>query len=113
MEARLEDMEERRLERKADNSKALDAALTAQKEAVNKAESSTAKQIESFVGRFGTVLDSIRDQYAGLERRITIIEAVKAGSRETTDNANRALTTKISVATFIIVAAEVGLKLIH
>jgi VIT1/CCC1 family predicted Fe2+/Mn2+ transporter len=86
-------VEQQRVEQKSDTKAAVDAALTAQKEAVKeqtiaseraiaKSEASTAKQIEQLGATFSTAISGVTDVLQDLKDRITRIESVKQGGRE-------------------------------
>lgn len=89
----LQLVEQQRIEQKADTKAAVDAALTAQKEAVSeqttasersiaKSETATTKSIEQLGATFNTANDGMRRDIDGLKERIVVAESLKVGGRE-------------------------------
>jgi hypothetical protein len=87
----LELVEQQRVEQKSDTKAAVDAALTAQKEAVKeqttaseraiaKSEASTTKQLEQLTATFQTAIRATDDKVAAVSNRLTTVEAIKQGS---------------------------------
>lgn len=98
-------VENQRVEQKKDTKDAVDAALTAQKEAVSeqttasersiaKSEGATTKSIEQLGAKFDTALEGQRRDIDDLKGRINTVEAVKTGSKE----ASGSLATVIGLA---------------
>jgi len=92
--SQLELVERQRVEQKADTKAAVDAALTAQKEAVKeqttaseraiaKSEASTTKQLEQLSVTFATNIQSVTSLVGDIKERISTIEARKASATET------------------------------
>ena len=90
-------VEQQRVEQKADTKAAVDAALTAQKEAVKeqttaseraiaKSEAATTKQLEQLNATFATAIKGVTDLLQDTKDRVGRIEALKAGSAETTSS---------------------------
>jgi DNA repair exonuclease SbcCD ATPase subunit len=88
-------VERQRVEQKKDTKDAVDAALTAQKEAVReqtaaseraiaKSEAATSKQLDQLSITFTTAISSIQRELGEMKERVTTIEQRKEGSRETT-----------------------------
>ena len=100
-------IERQRVESKDDSTKALEAALVAQKDAVKKTEDQTGKQIDSFVNRFGTVLDDVRSEIAVVNGRITVIEAIKIGGNEVRTESR--LTVGVVIAAVSVIVAVMGI----
>jgi hypothetical protein len=89
----LQSAEQQRVEQKQDTKAAVDAALTAQKEAVAeqttasersiaKSEAATTKSIEQLGTTFNTAFEGIRRDIDGLKERIGAAEQQKVGSKE-------------------------------
>ena len=87
-------VELQRVEQKADTKAAVDAALTAQKEAVKeqttaseraiaKSEASTTKQLEQLATTFNTANKALDDKYDDLRDRLTSLESIKQGGKDT------------------------------
>jgi type VI protein secretion system component VasK len=94
VDRQLQLVEQQRVEQKSDTKAAVDAALTAQKEAVKeqttaseraiaKSEASTTKQLEQLSETFATSLRAMGDKVDDLKDRLTVTEALKQGGRET------------------------------
>ncbi len=90
----LDLVEQQRVEQKADTKAAVDAALTAQKEAVKeqttaseraiaKSEASTTKQLEQLATTFQTAIKAIEDKANDLRDRLTTVESLKQGGHDT------------------------------
>lgn len=86
-------VEQQRVEQKSDTKAAVDAALTAQKEAVKeqttaseraiaKSEAATTKQLEQLSATFSTAIGGVTDSVQDLKDRITRIESMKQGGKE-------------------------------
>lgn len=100
IDQKLDLVESQRIEQKKDTKDAVDAALTAQKEAVReqttasdaaiaKAERAITKEMEQLRTTFNVTFEGIRrdidinrERVSAIERRIIAIEQVKAGGRE-------------------------------
>ncbi len=67
-------VEQQRVEQKADTKNAVDAALTAQKEAIQKAENGTTKQIEQLQTSFKTEVDALRRSIDENKERIVDLD---------------------------------------
>lgn len=120
--------EDMRIEQKADTKAAVDAALTAQKEAVKeqtiaaalsiaKSEAATAEQLKQLNATFTAALSALdgknsdlKDRLAGvdsdLKSRMTIIESTKAGAK---DN-SAAIIASVSL---VLVVISVAVSLFH
>jgi hypothetical protein len=94
IETQMALVEAQRVEQKADTKAAIDAALTAQKEAVreqtiannlafSKSEGATAKQLEQLKTTFDTAIAGVSISLADVKERVGRIESVKVGGRET------------------------------
>jgi hypothetical protein len=93
VEQQFELVEQQRVEQKSDTKAAVDAALTAQKEAVKeqtiaseraiaKSEAATSKQLEQLGATFTTAFDGVRRDMDGIRERIGAIEQRKLGAQE-------------------------------
>ena len=87
-------VESQRVEQKSDTKAAVDAALTAQKEAVKeqttaseraiaKSEAATTKQLEQLNQTFATAIKGVTDLLNDTKDRVSRIEAAKVGGKET------------------------------
>lgn len=76
---RLDREEQHRLEKKDDTQRAVEAALTAQEKATEKAEVATAKQLEEIKQNVGTTVDSLRRELGDLKERVGRVEAAVVG----------------------------------
>ena len=85
--------ERQRVEQKSDTEKAIQAALTAQKEAVAaqaaafaesvaKSENATAKQLDQMQATFKAEIGSVATSHNELKDRVVVIEATRAGAHE-------------------------------
>ena len=94
IETQMALVEAQRVEQKADTKAAVDAALTAQKEAVreqtiannlafSKSEGATAKQLEQLKTTFDTAIAGVSISLSDVKERVGRIESVKVGGRET------------------------------
>lgn len=112
IDRQLQLVEQQRVEQKQDTKAAVDAALTAQKEAVKeqttaseraiaKSEASTTKQLEQLSETFATAIRGLTQLVDDLKERTGRIEAIKQGATETRTE-SRAVTSGI---TAIVVAA--------
>jgi hypothetical protein len=90
----LDLVEQQRVEQKSDTKSAVDAALTAQKEAVReqttasersiaKSEAATTKQLEQLSATFTTAIKGVTDALQDLKDRITRVESLKQGGKDT------------------------------
>lgn len=88
---RFDLIEQSRIEQKADTKAAVDAALTAQKEAVKeqttaseraiaKSESATTKQLEALDSTFSAALKGVIDLLNDTKDRVSKVESVRIGS---------------------------------
>ncbi len=93
VDAQFDLVERQRVEQKKDTKDAVDAALTAQKEAVReqtiaseraiaKSETGTAKQLEQMGENFRTELSGIRTALDDLKERVGRVESVRAGGQQ-------------------------------
>lgn len=124
-------VERQRIEQKEDTKAAVDAALTAQKEAVKeqtiaseraiaKSETATTKQAEQQSNTFATAIESLRraiddnkDRLVVIESRVIAIEQQRIGSRETLGEHRESNTALIAIVglvlTVIIIAVSIYL----
>jgi hypothetical protein len=93
VEQKFDLVESQRVEQKKDTKDAVDAALTAQKEAVReqtaaseraiaKSEAATSKQLDQLSVTFTTAIDAIQRELGEGKERLTAIEQRKAGAKE-------------------------------
>jgi hypothetical protein len=129
---RFELVEQQRLEQKADTKAAVDAALTAQKEAVkeqttaselaiSKSENATAKQLEQLGATFQTTIGGVTTIIGDLKERVlrtesitTTVEGVTSVIADMKDRLGRLETIKVAGKeakdnSFNVIAAAVGL----
>jgi hypothetical protein len=94
VEQQFELVERQRVEQKKDTKDAVDAALTAQKEAVReqtaaseraiaKSEAATSKQLDQLSVTFTTEAASLRRELGEMKERLTGIEQQKIGAKDT------------------------------
>jgi chromosome segregation ATPase len=83
-------VEQQRIEQKGDTKNAVDAALTAQKEAIGKTETSTNKALEELGTRLDTAIenlrranDEVKERIVEVDRRVVDVVSQKVGA--TTD----------------------------
>lgn len=109
-------VEQQRIEQKADTKAAVDAALTAQKEAVAeqttasersiaKSEAATTKSIEQLGTTFNTANDGMRRDIDGLKERVVSAEAQKAGGLEVVTTRQASTISSNAIAGSLIGAA--------
>jgi cobalamin biosynthesis Mg chelatase CobN len=126
VDQQLELVERQRVEQKKDTKDAVDAALTAQKEAVReqttaseraiaKSEAAMTKQLEQLGETFKTAIGGLTDALADLKDRVTAIEAVKQGGREQRSDSTAmfgyivgALGVLISIGTLVVLFVAQG-----
>ena len=107
-------VERQRIEQKSDTKAAVDAALTAQKEAVKeqtaasglaiaKSEAGTAKQLEQIGVQFGAAINSQATTIGDLKDRMQRIESLKAGSQQ----AVAALYASVGVVVSLVIAVSI------
>ena len=93
VEQQFELVERQRVEQKKDTKDAVDAALTAQKEAVReqtaaseraiaKSEAATSKQLDQLSVTFTTEAAALRRELGEMKERLTAIEQQKVGAKE-------------------------------
>ena len=111
-------VERQRVEQKKDTKDAVDAALTAQKEAVReqtaaseraiaKSEAATSKQLDQLSVTFTTEAASLRRELGEMKERVTTIEQQKIGAKEDRGGLYAGLA---MLASFLVIAlAVVGL----
>lgn len=78
----LDEADKQRLEQKGDTKAAVDAALTAQKEAITKTEASTADQIAQLNRTVDTKVEGLERSHSDLKDRVTVVESIKLGATE-------------------------------
>jgi len=126
VDRQLDLVERQRVEQKSDTKAAVDAALTAQKEAVReqtlasekaiqKSETSTTKQLEQITVTFGTALSGLTTQLDDVKARVVTIEALKAGGqekvfdqRQTVSNAGAVIGILVGIVTLVGILAAAG-----
>jgi len=69
-------VEQQRVEQKADTKNAVDAALTAQKEAIGKTETATAYQLQELGKRFETAFDNLRRSDDEIKERLQEVATI-------------------------------------
>ena len=88
-------VERLRVEQKADTKAAVDAALTAQKEAVKeqttasdraiaKSETAMTKQLEQLIVTFTTAISGVTDTIDGVKERVGKVEGIRQGGKDAT-----------------------------
>ncbi len=82
LDSLLDNADELRREQKTDTNKAVEAALSAQKESSSKMEKSISDRIASLNSNFSTETNGIHNSISDLKDRLTILEAVKQGATE-------------------------------
>lgn len=83
MGQRFIQVEAQRIEQKRDTKDAVDAALTAQKEAIGKSEASTTKQIEQMSASFNTEVSALAESISDLKERASRLESLRVGGQQT------------------------------
>lgn len=78
----LSAIEQQRVEQKEDTRTAVDAALTAQKEAIIKSDAATTKSIDQLAKTFEAVSGGQQEILVALKERITAVEQQKVGAHE-------------------------------
>jgi len=117
----LQLVETQRVEQKKDTKDAVDAALTAQKEAVReqttaseraiaKSEASTKEQLNQLTATFTTAIGGVTDTLNDLKDRVGRVEAVKVGAQEQRVEQRAQITTAQALA-YIVVAIIAALGL--
>lgn len=112
IETQLSMIEKQRVEQKSDTKAAVDAALIAQKEAVQeqtiasglsiaKSEAATAKQLEQLSTTFTTAIQGVTVPLNDLKERVGTMEAVKQGGKE-------ALYAVYTFAAFLVLLIVIG-----
>jgi flagellar motor switch/type III secretory pathway protein FliN len=116
-------VEQQRIEQKGDTKAAVDAALTAQKEAgasqtaaseqaITKLESASTKQLEQLTSTFNTEVGAIRREIGDFKDRITVIEALKLGAQEQKEGLSTSAGITIAAASFVVAAIAVAASII-
>jgi hypothetical protein len=116
-------VEQQRIEQKADTKAAVDAALTAQKEAgasqttaseqaITKLETASTRQLEQLTHTFNTEVGAIRREIGDFKDRITVIEALKLGAKEQQEGLSTSAGIAIAVASFVVAAIAVAASII-
>jgi len=117
-EQQFELVERQRVEQKKDTKDAVDAALTAQKEAVReqtaaseraiaKSEAATSKQLDQLSITFSSSTADVRRELAEMKERLTAIEQQKVGAKE--DRTGLYAAIGVLVTILLVVLAVVGL----
>jgi dGTP triphosphohydrolase len=117
-EQQFELVERQRVEQKKDTKDAVDAALTAQKEAVReqtaaseraiaKSEAATSKQLEQLSVTFSNATASQQRELGEVKERVTTIESVKTGATESRAGVYALVASGISV--LVLIVAAIGL----
>jgi DNA anti-recombination protein RmuC len=115
VDQQLELVERQRVEQKADTKAAVDAALTAQKEAVKeqttasdraiaKSEASMTKQLEQLSATFAASIKSVVDSLDDMKQRVGSIEAMKQGGKDTVAGVYAFASVAIGVVGLIVAA---------
>lgn len=81
IEKQFATIEEQRKEQKQDTKEAVDAALVAQKQAVEKTEIAVSKQLDQLRDTFAAERNADREAISDLKDRIGAVEQQKAGGR--------------------------------
>ncbi len=100
-------VESQRVEQKADTESAIKAALAAQKEAGDKAETATAKQLGQLGNSFETSFSTAGKERDDLKERIVKLESVRLGASESRSE-NRATTGQV-IAVVVAAVSFLGL----
>jgi hypothetical protein len=107
-------VENLRVEQKKDTKDAVDAALTAQKDAVAKSEASTTKQIEQLIVNATTSNDSLRrsidevkERVGDVDKKVNIVNATARGGELTRTSLFGWLAAAVAILTVIVVIANV------
>ncbi len=102
VDRQLRQSEHMRIEQKGDTRAAVDAALTAQKDAITKSEVAVGKQLEQLGETFRTGFEGVKREIAIVRERVVAIEQQKEGAQ----GANTSLyaVAAFLVATIIIAA---------
>jgi hypothetical protein len=126
VDSQFELVELQRVEQKKDTKDAVDAALTAQKEAVReqttasdraiaKAEAAITKQMEQLAATFAVTFEGIRrdldlwrERIGQLEQRLVAIEQMKAGGREAVGDRRAANAAIYALAGFILTVLTIA-----
>jgi chromosome segregation ATPase len=108
-------VEQQRIEQKGDTKNAVDAALTAQKEAIGKTETSTNKALEELGTRLDTAIENLRraiddtkERIQEVDRRVVDVVSQKVGA--TTDRTG--LYAAIGIIATLIVAAIIVISFV-
>ncbi len=114
VERQLALVESQRVEQKADTKNAVDAALTAQKEAVReqtlasekaiaKSDASTTKQLDQLAITFNTAINAVSESLSDVKGKVTVLESIKLGVQEKREGISAAVALA-STAIFITIA---------
>lgn len=123
VEQQFELVERQRVEQKKDTKDAVDAALTAQKEAVReqtaaseraiaKSEAATSKQLDQLSVTFVTEAAALRRELGEMKERVLTIEQLKIGGKEATTEQRESLTGVYAVVGIIATVFFVGLGVV-
>lgn len=104
IEQQFEAVERHRVEQKADT---IDAALTAQKEAVTKTEASTTKQLEQLSANFATAISAVDGGLGDIKERVSRIESAKLGGQELLQERRSNNSAMYALAGFILVVINI------
>lgn len=111
VETQFQLIERQRVEQKSDTEKAVQAALSAAKEAVkeqttaseksiSKSETATNELLKQLSSTFTTAIDSLRREIGEVKDRVTAIENQKQGNQENRTESRNSQTTVIAVISF-------------
>ncbi len=109
VDRQLRQSEHMRIEQKGDTRAAVDAALTAQKEAISKSEVAVGKQLEQLSETFRTGFDGIKREVAIVRERVVAIEQQKEGAQ----GANASLYAVAAFLVAVIIIAATLAAAIH
>ena len=95
-------VERQRVEQKEDGRAALNAALAASKEAVDKNEKATAEQLKQQGSQFGTELAALRGSHDDLKDRVTKLESFAGGGQAKAADLRAVILVGFTVLAFVL-----------
>lgn len=112
-------VEHQRIEQKSDTKAAVDAALTAQKEAVKeqttaseraiaKSEMATTKQLDQLGATFATAITGVSASVADVKERVGRVESMRVGGQQQTQAIAAVIGIVVAVITIVTVLAASG-----
>jgi hypothetical protein len=104
-------VEQQRVEQKRDTKDAVDSALSAQREAITKSETSTKEQLGQLTVNFATGIKAVTDGLNDLKERVGKIESLKQGAVESRESAYAGISNVTGILGAVIAVVVVVIAL--